>query len=130
MGNTPYSKAKRPRTIEEVKQALETHGGFRTHAAKALGISYQALTDRIKRNKELQEFVVEIDEGYLDLAESALISRVRQEDLGAICFMLKCKGKKRGYIEKPRPEDDEKETPQPVNINIKVEDGRITTDGD
>lgn len=130
MGTPPYTKAKRPTTIKEVKDALQRHGGFRTHAAKALGISYQSLNERIKKHKELQDFVVEIEEAHIDLAESALINRIKQEDLGAICFLLKCKAKHRGYIERPRLEDLGEERPQPVEVNIRVEDGRVSTDSD
>lgn len=84
----------------QIKDALSKTGGFKTQAAKMLGISYQALWKRIKADKELEMFDEELQEQFLDMAESKLLQQVREGNLGAICFFLKCKGKHRGYIEK------------------------------
>ena len=87
-------------TIQQCKDALVRHGGFVTHAAHSLGITHGALSTRIKRHKELQQVREEICESYLDLAESSLIAKMKEKDLGSICFYLKCKGKSRGYVER------------------------------
>jgi len=106
--------AKKRTTLKECEVALRKSGGFISHAAKALNISSAALSRRIKRSKKLQEIKAEIDEKYLDLAESKLISKINKEDLGAICFYLKCRGKDRGYIEKQIIDLNSKVTPKKV----------------
>lgn len=87
-------------TKEQIKQALKATGGFRTHAAEKLGISYNTLKQRIYKNKDLQQTCEEIRESHIDLAESKLMKKLKEEEPSAIYFTLKCLGKSRGYIEK------------------------------
>ena len=92
--------AKRRTSIEECAMALRKSGGFLTGAAKLLGISPGSLCQRISNHPELKAIQDEIKDSYLDMAETALLKKVKALDLGAICFYLKCQGKKRGYIER------------------------------
>ncbi len=87
-------------TLDECIQALEVKLGFVTEAAKALNISYQALSKRIKKNKKLRDALDAINERKLDFSESKLQDLVKKNNLGAICFHLKCKGKHRGWVER------------------------------
>jgi len=87
-------------SIKEIDEGLRATGGFTTYAAKRLGVTYQAIHARIKRSPYLQRTLIEIRESYLDLTEHALIKKIKSDDLGAICFFLKCKGKERGYVER------------------------------
>jgi predicted transcriptional regulator len=91
-------------TITQIEDALEATGGFVSYAAKKLGISQSALSHRIRKSERLQKKREEIQYALLDLTESKLITKIKNEDLGAICFYLKCLGKKRGYIEKANPD--------------------------
>lgn len=91
---------RRGATIEQIISVLEKNGGYIVRSAKALGISHSSLSLRIKKSKRLQDALYVIKESQLDLAESKLITKIREKDLGAICFYLKTQGKKRGYIEK------------------------------
>lgn len=109
-------------TPKQIIDALKRHGGFVTAAAKSLGIGHSALSLRISKNPELQNAREEITESFLDLAENALIKKVQSGDLGAICFYLKCKGKKRGYVE--RQEIQMEDAPTPVKVIILGVDGR------
>jgi len=86
-------------TIEQIEAALEASGGWQSIAAKKLNICPSALSRRISRSKRLQSTLFDIKEKYLDRAEDELINKIEKGDLGAICFYLKCQGKKRGYIE-------------------------------
>jgi len=87
-------------TIPQIKEALEKNDGLITQSAKALGISRQALSKRIHKNKDLELFLESVRDSTLDIAESELFKSIRSGKAWAICFYLKCHGKKRGYIEK------------------------------
>jgi hypothetical protein len=87
-------------TIKQCEDALRACGGFVTHAAKMLGISSSTLSYRVSTSERLQRVVAETKAEHLDLAESTLLKKIKAEDLGAICFYLKCQGKERGYIER------------------------------
>jgi len=87
-------------TIKQIKKGLEANAGFISGAAKSLGVTYQAIHNRINKDKELKDFYDAITESHLDLAESKLLSNIKDGNMTGICFFLKCKGKARGYIEK------------------------------
>ena len=94
-------RKQKPLTIEQIENALRATGGFVSYAAKELNVTQSAISQRVKASPHLQKVQKEISEQYLDLAESKLLKKIKkQEDLGAICFYLKCKGKGRGYIER------------------------------
>ena len=112
---------KAPTTLKQVEKALKASGGFISHAAKMLGITQSAVTQRIQRHESLQIALNEIKDSHLDLAESKLINKIEKEDLGAICFYLKCQGKGRGYIEKQQA-DDFSDKATPVTVIIQKDD--------
>jgi predicted transcriptional regulator len=88
------------KTEKQIEQALRKANGFQTQAGEILGISQQAISKRIKTSKRLQKVVEELNESNLDVAENELFKLVKGGNLGAICFLLKCKGKDRGYVER------------------------------
>lgn len=87
-------------THKQIATALEETKGFLTLAAKRLGCHYTTIQQYIKKFPELKDIVLHIQESHLDSAEFALLKKINQGDLGAICFYLKCKGKQRGYVER------------------------------
>ncbi len=87
-------------TDDQIIKALDSKGGFISQAAKDLGVTYQAIWNRIKKSDKITEAYQNIKESYLDMAESKLLGQVREGNLGAICFFLKCQGKQRGYVER------------------------------
>jgi len=87
-------------TIEEIETALRASGGFLSGASKKLGCCYQTIINYAKKHPELQAIRDEIDEAQLDFSESKLLAQIKDGNITAIIFHLKCKGKKRGYIEK------------------------------
>lgn len=116
-------------TIDQIKEALRKNGGFKTQAAKQLGISYDTLNHRIYRNKDLADICKEIQESYIDLAESKLIKMIKNEVPSAVFFMLKCQGKHRGYIENQRIEHMGKdEGPIQTQQQTKIDPSRLTTE--
>lgn len=79
---------------------LEKAGGFKSRLARQLGITVGAVCHRIQRSRYLQEACRTIEEQILDLAEAGLIKAARDGEPWAITFILKCKGRKRGWIER------------------------------
>lgn len=106
-------KSYKHNSLELVKKALWDHKGFITHAAKALGVTHQAVSKRIKQNPELQEELKWINEAHLDNTESKLHEAIEDKNMAAIIWHLKCKGKSRGYIENPAMD----KTGITININ-------------
>ena len=104
-------------SIRQIDNALRATGGFVTYAAKKLNVTYNAIYARIQKSPQLQKTVAEIKESYLDLTEHSLIKKIKDEDLGAICFYLKCQGKTRGYVEKQQIEYSGNEK-KPIHIKL------------
>ena len=92
--------AARKFTEAQAVQALLACYGNVSAAARALGASHTSLWHRIKRSARLQEARVMAEEQALDLAEDSLITAVKAGEAWAVCFLLKTKGKRRGYVER------------------------------
>lgn len=100
------SPIKKTPTDEELEEALENSGGVQEAASVWLrenkGIIYarSSISGRMKRNPKLKEAADRGVEKLLDLGEVKLFEAVQKGNMTAIIFFLKCRGKKRGYIEK------------------------------
>lgn len=104
-------------TDEEFAIMLEKAGGFKTRVAKQLGITLSAVCHRIKRSEYLREQCKSIEETVLDMAEAALLKAVNEGEAWAITFVLKCKGKKRGWVERSELAfANAEELPPPITI--------------
>lgn len=86
-------------TVDQVRTALELTGGLFTLAANKLGCAYNTVKNYVERYPELQEFLDEIEEFHLDIAEAEQIKAMRDGNLQAVQFYLRCKGGRRGYNE-------------------------------
>lgn len=84
---------------ESIERELRKHEGLMYIAAKKLGVTVQAISERVKRTPYLQQVIKECLELRLDDAELHLQYKVRDKDLGAICFLLRTQGKHRGYAQ-------------------------------
>ena len=78
---------------------LKDGKGIITYACDKTAISRQTFYNWLKTDKEFADEVDAINEITIDLVESKLLSAINNEDITAIIFFLKTKGKKRGYIE-------------------------------
>lgn len=107
-----------------IEAALRKTGGNVSAAAKMLKLSQVTVSRRIRRSKELQELRDEITEEQLDLAETQLVKMIRERKHKghpqAVLFLLRTKGRTRGYVERQEltgpPKGDE--TAQPVQVQV------------
>lgn len=86
--------------LDVMEKALREAKGLRSHAAKMLGCSTTTVSDYIGRHKELQLAEREVLEEVLDFAEQALWKNVKAGREQSLFFLLRCKGKERGYVER------------------------------
>ena len=96
-------------TEEAIGTALKKSAGIQTRAARVLGVSQSAISQRVSNSEYLQNIYSEIREGLLDVAEDELIKKLREGHMTAIIFYLKCIGKSRGYTEKQEMEVSQKQ---------------------
>lgn len=87
-------------TDAQGEQALLAHYGNVSAAARALEVDHSTLWNRIKRSERLRIAREEAEEIALDIAEASLLEAVKQGEAWAVCFLLKTRGKKRGYVER------------------------------
>lgn len=87
-------------SIAQAEEALLKNYGNVSAAARALGVDHSTLWHRIKRAERLQDARRDAEEQTLDLAENALVGAVKKGEAWAVCFLLKTKGRKRGYVER------------------------------
>ena len=85
-------------------EALRKCLGIVSTACKNTGIDRGTHYDWLKADPNYASAVAELDNVVLDFAESQLHKQVGEGDTTAIIFLLKCKGKKRGYVEKTEVE--------------------------
>jgi hypothetical protein len=98
----PQRASNRPRYNKKiVLEALKAANGFRAAAAVRLGCSVVTVDNYIKRFPEIRQEIENIRDSYVDLAESSLLEQVKEKNTQATIFLLKCLGKKRGWIDNP-----------------------------
>ena len=84
---------------EQIERALRASGGNQSEASKMLRVSASAICQRIAGSEHLQQVAQEIREEITDIAETTLIKKIKEGNLIATIFYLKCQGKGRGYVE-------------------------------
>lgn len=84
---------------EKMIQALELNLGNVTLSCKALGIARDTHYRWMREDKEYRKAVKDMENAALDFAESELLKQIAKGNPLSTIFFLKCKGKKRGYIE-------------------------------
>jgi len=94
-----------------VKAALKKHAGNISLAAKACGISRQALWSRVQRSPELQAFIHDVEEDTCDIVENVIIEAVRNGDMPTARWWADRKMRHRGYG--PRVETQDITPPDP-----------------
>ena len=84
---------------KKMLEALERSLGVVTQAAKLAGLDRGDHYNYLKADPVYAAAVLELENVSLDFAESKLFKEVEDGNITAIIFYLKCKGKKRGYID-------------------------------
>lgn len=87
-------------TPEQMIEALEKAGGLVSYAAKMLNCSRPTVYNYIKEFPEVRAAFEDATETNLDTAEAVLLKQIRQENMTAVIFYLKTKGKHRGFVER------------------------------
>ena len=80
--------------------SLYLHYGDVSKACKQLLMSRSTFYNWKRENKTFQEAVDDIEEAFLDAAESKIRQKIEDGDVACLIFYLKTKGKNRGYSEK------------------------------
>ena len=82
--------------------AYKENFGNITISCEAAGVSRSAYSNWIKTDEEFRKRLAEIEpeEIMLDFGEHKLMERISKGDTLATMFLLKTKGKRRGYIER------------------------------
>lgn len=95
-------------TDEMIADALMRGKGLMYVTAKLLGMNGSHLGQRVNHSPFLLKVREEAMESRLDNAETKLediIDSPGPSQLGAVCFFLKCQGKKRGYVERQETQE-------------------------
>jgi len=85
---------------KKMLEALENSLGIVTSAVKSVGIHRSTHYEWYNEDPEYQKAVDEISNISLDFAETQLFQSMKEQNVTAVIFYLKTKGKKRGYIER------------------------------
>ena len=93
---------------EAMIKALSESMGIVSSAAKKVGICRNIHYEWMKEDSKYKASVEELNNVVLDFAESALMKRIKEGSDACLLFLLKCKGKERGYVEKESAKAEEK----------------------
>ncbi len=91
------------RTVKKKKAVLEvlekTAGNIKM-ACEQVGIARSRFYEWLKTDEVFKKRYEEVIEGLIDYAESKLLQAIANNNITAIIFFLKTKGRNRGYVEK------------------------------
>jgi len=90
---------------EHVLKALEKNLGNVSSACSQVGIGRTCFYEWVKKDPVFAEKWHDIEEMSIDYAETSLKKQIKNGNTSATIFYLKCKAKKRGYIEKTEVEN-------------------------
>lgn len=86
--------------------ALEKSLGIVTNACRKVGCNRSTFYDYYAKDMKFKNEVDDIQNVALDFAESQLHKQIQEGNTTATIFLLKTKGKKRGYIERQEIQHD------------------------
>jgi hypothetical protein len=89
-------------TLTQVESALRRADGQLSQAARLLGLSRQAIHDRVNRTPHLSHVMSEIQLSLLDQAEGVIAAALRKNDAKTAMWFLERHGQSRGYGKTPK----------------------------
>lgn len=92
--------------------ALERSLGVVSTACVAANVSRRTHYNWLREDAEYRAEVESLEDGVVDFVESKLFQLIEQGNTAATIFLLKTKGKKRGYTER---QEVEVATPRPLS---------------
>ena len=100
-------KRKRRTKVTKVKAIMAIYNarGVLAKAADELGVTRRTLYNYMQRWPDLARAYEDAQERLLDLAENVLVGAMQRGSLPAAMFVLKTKGKDRGYTERQEVKD-------------------------
>lgn len=116
--STAIQKEKMRTKKEEILKRFKGKMGNVSALCKGVVISRQTFYRWMEEDEEFRMKIKEEEEALLDLAESKLMKLIKDENLIAILFYLKTKGKKRGYIEAQKHMMIGEEEGEPMRIEF------------
>ena len=98
----------------------------RAEACRATGVNRSTVWRWMKEDKAFSEAVWEIEESVLDVAEAKLAEMVRAGNLQAVKFLLRSKGRERGYGDRLEiAQTVKKETIDVKRLELLLSDGCV-----
>lgn len=85
---------------EQFLEILEKKMGIISQATKAMGIDRTTPYRWMREDEDFKDRVDEVQNVVLDFAEGRLYELVQDKNPTAVIFLLKTKGKNRGYVER------------------------------
>ena len=123
---------KKQHTKKAILTALEKSLGVVTPACRQVGINRTTYYKYLKEDQEFAKQVKDIENIALDFAESQLHKQISEGNTTATIFLLKTKGKSRGYVERSEIVHDNQikstiiEWTPPRQLNKNVTDNSTT----
>jgi len=124
---------KKQHTKKAILTALEKSLGVVTTACRQVGINRTTYYKYLKEDQEFAKQVKDIENIALDFAESQLHKQISEGNTTATIFLLKTKGKSRGYVERSEIVHDNQikstiiEWTPPRQLNKNVTDNSTTS---
>lgn len=101
---------------QEFINELKSAGGIIYVACQNTGISRQTYYNWRRSDAAFGEAADEVVEAQIDYVEAKLMERINEGDTTATIFYLKTKGRKRGWNEKVKLEEEQPQPPQQPQI--------------
>ena len=122
--NEQIKKAtKKKPTRKAIADVYEKKAANMSATAIALGVSRTTLYEWRQKDPKLDAMMHEVEESLIDFTESKLLAQIKDDNMTAIIFHLKTKGKKRGYTE-----GEEVEIKQTNNLDLSgLSDSELAT---
>lgn len=86
--------------LDKVTSLIHSTHGNLSEVARIMGVNRSTIYEWIKREPSIAEAVDEARERAIDIAEASLTKQIAEGNTAATIFMLKTRGKSRGYVER------------------------------